>query len=192
MVSYAKEKAPANESAESSYDPGLAARLSAIRSNMAAYRRVMQQTGHESHERTRITEDWVNRTKLTEDENEIDNIRSREEFFSGFARDMMRSALEVHSGFTRPLQNAYARKLISSASRDRWMARYQNESDFKAKERRPSAELTPTRAAPCWLATFSMAHTQAPHWMPSTLSSSLPSLTPGAWATQSSEGRRWK
>lgn len=134
MVSYAKEKAPANESAESSYDPGLAARLSAIRSNMAAYRRVMQQTGHESHNRTRETEEWVSRTKLTDDENEIDNIRSREEFFSGFARDMMRSALAVHSDFTRPLQNAYSRKLISSASRDRWMARYQNESDFKAKE----------------------------------------------------------
>ncbi|HRH93241.1 MAG TPA: hypothetical protein PKV72_01770 [Candidatus Peribacteria bacterium] len=136
MASYAKEKeaAPSYEKAESSYDPGLATRLSAIRSSMAAYRAVMQKTGHQSHHLTRETEEWVNRTKLSDDADEINNISSREEFFDGFARDMMRSALEVHSNFTRPLANAYARKLISKASHDRWMQRYFSENDFHAKE----------------------------------------------------------
>jgi hypothetical protein len=105
-----------------------------VHRKMAEYRSVMELVGLANHSRTSETQAWVNRTKLTEDDAEIDNIRTREEFFDGYARDMLRSALDVHARFTQPLKRALDQRIISKASYDRWMTRYFSESEFKARE----------------------------------------------------------
>lgn len=108
-----------------------------VRGYISEFRRVIEQTRMHRDAKWGMTNSWLNSQNL----NDGESLSSVETFFEGdgsgqiTAKDMMRSALDLYTNFTVPLDRAYGKKHISLASKNRWMERYYDGSaGFKTKE----------------------------------------------------------
>lgn len=83
---------------------------------------VMNQTGFGNAESTRITLQWFEKTKLSDDASDLDSILSREDYIAKSGRKKLAEGLSVHHTFMSTLQKA--EKFMSKKSKARWLERY--------------------------------------------------------------------
>ncbi len=114
-------------------DPAMQQRVQHLRELAAQYRGVFEATDFSHNRHLRMTEEWLKKTKLTDDRSDMDSIVHREEFFQHEdIKTLMKEGVPLHMTFKQALSQA--KPYISSKSYERWISRFYDESvGFQAK-----------------------------------------------------------
>lgn len=102
---------------------------------MDQYRAYFQETFKEKKvagsQETAATEQWAKTQKATEE-----GVKSLRDFYEGFLRVQLASGRSLHSRFHSGIKSAVQNKWISSASYEKWVARFENpSSSYKDREK---------------------------------------------------------
>lgn len=109
------------------HDPAQERRLQMIYDFGHRYKNVHDKTGLGNSSRLRATLEWLKETLPTDDPNEINNLKSREEFIRGYGGDILRHGEKMHRQFYEQMDRAGP--YISQSSYDRWVKeRFLNDS----------------------------------------------------------------
>lgn len=114
-------------------DTDLRRRATAVRAHARRFMTTLVETKASSAQEISEFEEYFGRMKLEEDGYE--GIADREVFLKGYGEKMERDAIVLHTTFMSEMNRARSAGLISDASKQKWIDRFDNKAiGFKAKE----------------------------------------------------------
>lgn len=115
-------------------DPAMQRRWEKIQNYWKRYQDVLSKTGMADTREARETAAWVRATQKTSRREIKDSIVWREEFFEGYAKDIIEKGLPLYEKFRTMLDEA--KPFISKKSKQEWMERLRDNSvmDFQGKK----------------------------------------------------------